>query len=119
MQSRMLVLRAIVIWLFFLEPYTLRAQDPKLMDAILDRLARLETQNEALRKEVAMLREQIHPASIPLAETVEAQRSQIQEQAQFFEGAKLNRARSYQKRYTVRYGLVRNGTSWVIADIVL
>uniref|UniRef100_UPI00257A757B ARC6/PARC6 family protein n=1 Tax=Candidatus Cyanaurora vandensis TaxID=2714958 RepID=UPI00257A757B len=44
---------------------------------------------------------------------------QIQEQAQFFEGAKLNRARSYQKRYTVRYGLVRNGTSWVIADIVL
>ena len=60
----------------------LAAQQKTQLELILERLAKLEAQNEALKKEVESLRQQLNPGSVPLAETVEVQKTQIREQAQ-------------------------------------
>jgi hypothetical protein len=82
MRSNLFVLSAALAWQLGGGAYCLQGQDSKQMELILQRLARLEAQNEALRQEVAALRGQLNPASVPLSETVEVQRNQIQEQAQ-------------------------------------
>ncbi|MCX6613711.1 MAG: hypothetical protein NTW74_23055 [Acidobacteria bacterium] len=60
----------------------LAAQEKTQLELILERLAKLEAQNEALQKEVNSLRQQLNPGGVPLAETVEVQKTQIREQAQ-------------------------------------
>lgn len=82
MQSNRFVLSLLLLGQFSWGSHALLGQDAGQLNTILERLARLEAQNEALRKEVASLREQLHPGGVPLAEAVEVQRSQIQEQAQ-------------------------------------
>jgi hypothetical protein len=66
--------------LLYLAP--LAAQQNTQLELILERLAKLEAQNEALKKEVESLKQQLNPGSVPLAETVDVQKTQIREQAQ-------------------------------------
>lgn len=64
--------------------WPLGAQDTERtqMNSILDRLAKLEAQNEALRQEVAQLRKQLAPANVPVAETIEVHETRIRDLAQ-------------------------------------
>lgn len=82
MRSNLYIFSLLLLWQFTTPVPALRAQDTKQLDLILERLAKLEAQNDALRKEVAALKEQLQPGGAPLAERVEVQRVQLQEQAQ-------------------------------------
>jgi len=80
MRSKTLALSTLTACLLALAP--LAAQEKTQLELILERLAKLEAQNEALQKEVNSLRRQLNPGNVPLVETVEVQKTQIREQAQ-------------------------------------